>query len=184
MQHRTQILVAIVAASLVPLQSTAQGSGREAGTAPARKPADAAPLAGVVTRVIDGDTLVLRPPAGAPLEVRLRDIDAPESCQDWGPEARRALEEFALGKTAELRAGPRDAYGRTVGRVTVDGQDLGVRMVVEGHAWSTRTKWDNGPLVKQERQAMVLRRGLHAAPGAVVPWRFRETTKCPRPASR
>ena len=54
-------------------------------------------------------------------------------------------------------------------------------MVSEGHAWSTRTKWDNGPLVKQERQAMALKRGLHATPGAVMPKHFRVTTKCPPP---
>ncbi|MFO1294340.1 MAG: thermonuclease family protein [Rubrivivax sp.] len=137
--------------------------------------ATAAPavLSGVVTKVLDGDTLVVQPAGRAPLEVRLRDIDAPESCQAWGAEARQALEEMALGKTVELRTHARDAYGRVVGSVSVEGEDLGRRMVVEGHAWSTRSKWDLGPLVKQERQARALGRGLHATAGALQPREFR-----------
>ncbi len=143
-----------------------------------------APVEGVVTRVIDGDSLLLQPAGKAPLEVRLRDIDAPESCQAWGPEAKKALEEFALGKTAELRSFGRDSYGRTIGTLTIDGQNLGARMVQEGHAWSVRTRWDNGPLVKQERQAKALGRGLHSQGGAVMPRHFRATTKCPAPTAR
>ena len=137
--------------------------------------AAAAPAAlhGVVTQVRDGDTLVVQPVGGAPLEVRLRDIDAPESCQAWGAEARLALQELALGKPVELRTHGRDVYGRVIGSVSIDGEDLGRRMVVEGHAWSTRSKWDLGPLVKQERQARALGRGLRDGAGAVQPREFR-----------
>ncbi len=169
MPLRRTLLTAALLGALVPLPALAQ------------KRPDNAPLSGVVTRVIDGDTLLLQPAGKPPMEVRLRNIDAPESCQPWGPESKRALEEYALGKTAELRTSGRDSYGRVIGSLSIDGQDLGARMVVEGHAWSTRTKWDNGPLVKQERQAMALKRGLHAAPGAVMPRDFRATTKCPPP---
>ncbi|MFN8895336.1 MAG: thermonuclease family protein, partial [Betaproteobacteria bacterium] len=43
---------------------------------------------GLVVAVTDGDTLTLRLPDGQPVTVRLRDIDAPEICQPWGPEAK------------------------------------------------------------------------------------------------
>ncbi|MDE2613072.1 MAG: thermonuclease family protein [Burkholderiales bacterium] len=138
-------------------------------------PPPRAPIAGVVTKVIDGDTLDVQVAGQAPMRVRLRDIDAPESCQPWGVEARQALEEMALGKNVELRTYATDRYGRAVASVTVDGRDLGQAMVVEGHAWSVRTRWDNGPLVKQERQARALGRGLHATAGAVSPKEFRQT---------
>ena len=152
-----------------------------ADAAPAKRP-PARPVAGVVTNVIDGDTLDVQVAGQAPMRVRLRDIDAPESCQPWGVEARKALEEMALGKSVELRTYAADRYGRTVASVSVDGQDLGQAMVVEGHAWSVRTKWDNGPLVKQERQARALGRGLHATAGAVSPAEFRRMNgACPRP---
>lgn len=139
------------------------------------------PIAGVVTKVIDGDTLVFQPEGQADLTVRLRDIDAPESCQAWGAEARKALQDLALGKAGRLAPHGHDAYGRTVGTLEIDGQNVGKRLVEDGHAWSTRSRWDQGPLVKQERQARALGRGLHATPGAVMPKAFRQAHgPCPR----
>ncbi len=138
--------------------------------------AAAAPAAtshGVVSKVIDGDTLLFTPPGKAPLVVRLRDIDAPEICQPWGEQARRALAELALNKPATLRSVARDAHGRTLGSVAVDGIDLGPLLVAEGHGWSSRIRYDQGPLVKQERMARALGRGLHASGGALMPRDFR-----------
>lgn len=146
------------------------------GKPPSPRPA-VATVQGVVTKVTDGDSLwvmPLGPPGQAGIEVRLRDIDAPEICQVWGQEARRALEELVLGMTVDLRIIGRDTYGRTLGYVQADGVDVGRRMVEEGHAWSTRTRWDRGPLVKEERMAGALRRGLHGLPGAVMPRDFRQ----------
>ncbi|MFM7505325.1 MAG: thermonuclease family protein [Rubrivivax sp.] len=138
---------------------------------------------GLVVAVTDGDTLTLRLPDGQPVTVRLRDIDAPEICQPWGPEAKAALSELALNKLAILTPSSRDSYGRVVGRVTVEELDLGRRLVEEGHAWSTRTQYDRGPLVKQERMAKALGRGLHAqVPSAIPPWAWRrEKGLCPKP---
>jgi endonuclease YncB( thermonuclease family) len=128
---------------------------------------------GVVTHVTDGDSLWVTPPGQRGIEVRLRDIDAPEICQVWGEEARRALEALVLGRSVVLRITGRDPHGRTLGDVAVDGVDVGRRMVEDGHAWSIRTRWDRGPLVKEERMADALRRGLHGQPGAVMPRDFR-----------
>jgi endonuclease YncB( thermonuclease family) len=129
---------------------------------------------GVVTAVTDGDSLWLAQPGQRDIEVRLRDIDAPEICQVWGAEARQALEEWVLGKTVVLRIAGRDTYGRTLGQVLADDVDVGVKMVEEGHAWSVRTNWDRGPLVSQERMARALRRGLHGLPSPVMPRDFRQ----------
>jgi hypothetical protein len=52
--------------------------------------------------------------------------------------------------------------------------NINQRMVAEGHAWSVRTKWNQGPLVSQEKMAQALKRGVHASPGAVAPWDFRK----------
>ncbi|MEY3296151.1 MAG: hypothetical protein RLZZ451_2199 [Pseudomonadota bacterium] len=138
---------------------------------------------GLVAAVADGDTLTLRLPDGKPVTVRLRDIDAPEICQPWGPEAKAALSELALNKLAILTPSSRDNFGRVVGRVTVRDLDLGRRLVEEDHAWSTRTRYDRGPLVKQERMAKALGRGLHPQlPRAVPPWEWRrDKGPCPKP---
>jgi endonuclease YncB( thermonuclease family) len=63
--------------------------------------------------------------------------------------------------------------GVVSGAVRLDGEDLARRMVAEGHAWSTRVKWDRGPFVKEERMAKALQRGLHALRGAQTPADFR-----------
>ena len=56
-------------------------------------------------------------------------------------------------------------------------------LVENGHAWSARSRWDQGPLVKQEKMARALGRGLHAALGALQPKEFRRRHgRCELPA--
>ena len=118
------------------------------GAAPAAHAAAEAPVTAIVVRVIDGDSLVLRPPGGGrPIEVRLADIDAPEICQLGGAEAKKALEDLALTQTAVLRSSARDSYGRTIGRVMVGDIDIGKRQVEDGHAWSAQGRNGRGPLM-------------------------------------
>lgn len=146
-------------------------------------PAKPAPksVQGIVTQVTDGDTLWLKPADGKPIEVRLRDIDAPEICQPWGEESRKALSELALNKVASLQTYARDSHGRAVGVVMIEDTNVSRFMVENGHAWSTRSKWDNGPLVKQEKMARALTRGLHSQPGAIQPWEWRRSRgPCPK----
>jgi micrococcal nuclease len=163
------LIAAFAAAAVIP-----------AAAAPAPPPRT---LQGVVTQVIDGDTVLVAQPGQAPITVRLKDIDAPEICQAWGEDARRALQTLALNKQAELRLAGRDTYGRTVATIVVDGTSVGMRMVEDGHAWSVRFRDDRGPLVKQERMAKGLGRGLHAAGGAVMPRDFRRQTGGCKPAA-
>lgn len=145
-----------------------------ASAALAANPA-AGTMPGAVGHVIDGDSVRFVPADAtvAPIEVRLRDIDAPEGCQAWGREARAALAERTLGRSAVLVATGRDSWGRTLGRIVVDGVDVAPQFVADGHAWSHRTRWDQGPLVKQETAARALGRGLHAGGRAEPPWQFR-----------
>jgi micrococcal nuclease len=140
------------------------------GVAAAARPAL---LEGRVERVTDGDSVWLAPAAGPPVEVRLLGIDAPEGCQAWGPQARRALEDMVLRREARLQTQGQDTHGRTLGTLFVDGVNVNQRLVEEGHAWSMRFKWDQGPYVKQERMAQALGRGLFAGGGAVMPRDFR-----------
>lgn len=148
--------------------------------APAKAAATKA-VQGIVTQVTDGDTLWLKPADGKPIEVRLRDIDAPEICQPWGDDARRALSELTLNKVASLQVFARDSYGRAVGTLMIEDTNVSRFMVENGHAWSTRSRWDQGPLVKQEKMARALTRGLHSQGGAIQPWEWRRRQgACPR----
>ena len=155
---------AVVVVSIALIQGAA-AAPRRAAPQPA--------LQGVVTQVIDGSTLAFTPTGQAAITVRLRDIEAPELCQPWGTEARDALAELALKKPAVLRAAGPDAQGRTLGLVLVEEVNLSQRLVEEGHAWSARGRNGHGPLLKQERMARALNRGLHAGGSAMLPSDFR-----------
>jgi endonuclease YncB( thermonuclease family) len=155
-----------------------------AAAAQAAGPAKAAStkaVQGIVTQVTDGDTLWLKPADGKPVEVRLRDIDAPEICQPWGDESRKALSELTLDKVASLQVVARDKYGRAVGTLMIEDTNVSRFMVENGHAWSVRSRYDQGPLVKQEKMAHALARGLHSQAGAIQPWEWRRSRgPCPR----
>lgn len=147
---------------------------------PAAKAAAPAEQQGLVTQVVDAATVRFTPTGGSAITVRVRDIDPPEICQPWGSEAKAALSALVLNKPATLRAGPADAKGRTVGVLMVDEVNVGRRMVEDGNAWSVRWRNDAGPLVKQERMAKALGRGLHSTAGAVMPREWRRTRPCPK----
>jgi micrococcal nuclease len=141
--------------------------------APPTKPVS---IEGTVSRVVDGDTLWVKTEGDGepPVVVRLEGIDAPESCQVGGAESTAALTALALGRTVTVRVVARDEHGRTVARVFDGEKDLGDRMVRDGQAWSSRVVYDRGPYVAEERMALSLKRGLHAAGGAIQPRDFRK----------
>jgi endonuclease YncB( thermonuclease family) len=129
---------------------------------------------GIVTRVSDGDSLWLAPAAGgAPLQVRLQDIDAPEICQPWGPEARDALREMVLNRPVRAQVTGLDVHGRTLATIYLDTLNINQSLVKDGHAWSTRYQHDRGRYVADERLATALGRGFNRNGGAVKPWDFR-----------
>ena len=143
-----------------------------------KKGGAAAPVVidGQVSRVVDGDTLWVRTEGDGepPVVVRLEGIDAPESCQTGGADATAALTSLALGRHVSVRVAARDDHGRTVGKVYDGAKDLGYRMVRDGQAWSARYQYDRGPYMSEERMALALKRGLHAAGNAVLPRDFRK----------
>jgi endonuclease YncB( thermonuclease family) len=133
-------------------------------------------LPGLVTRVVDGDTLWFQPDEpGEPLvAVRLRGIDAPETCQAWGRQATAALREQVQGRPVTLRTHGQDDYRRTLGTLSVAGVDLNATLVAQGHAWAWRDAHGRSSYLEQESAARAAGRGAHAAPGAEPPWDFRK----------
>jgi len=150
--------------------------GAAAATKKPAPPAKPVLIEGTVSRVVDGDTLWVKTEGDGepPVVVRLDGIDAPESCQVGGAESTAALNALALGRTVTVRVVARDEHGRSVGKVFDGDKDLGDRMVRDGHAWSSRYQYDRGPYVAEERMALALKRGLHAAGGAIQPRDFRK----------
>ena len=128
----------------------------------------------VVTQVSDGDSVWVRVGHREPQRVRLRGIDAPESCQPHGRAARDALRNQVLGRTVLLHGRGSDDYGRLLRQITTQtGADVNAWMVAEGHAWSYRSRRGPGPYEAQQAQARAAGRGLWSRPDAVEPRVFR-----------
>jgi endonuclease YncB( thermonuclease family) len=113
-----------------------------------------------IERVVDGDTVVVSTDSGAAIHVRMLGIDAPEMrgrCPDETEQARRASRHLStllpsgsiVTLTSEAEGWTKDRYGRLLGRISIDGQDAGDRLVAKGLAryWSPpspRINWCRG----------------------------------------
>lgn len=137
-------------------------------------------LDGVVSHVTDGDTLWLRPASGPPVQVRLQGLDAPEICQPFGRQARQALAARVLHRTVRISVRARDKYHRSVGTLSLEGEDVGAWLVAGGFAWSARYRGRDGPYARQELSARQGRIGLWAG-HAVEPRVFRQRHGSCRP---
>ena len=138
-------------------------------------------LAGIVTRVADGDTLNLSS-NGRVYTIRLDGIDAPEAGQPFGRQARVELRALALSRTVTAAVTDRDRYGRVVARVLVWGTDLSEEMVRSGFAWHYARYSRDARLAALEQQARQQRRGLWAEATPVAPWDYRVGHARPSPA--
>ena len=85
----------------------------------------------MIKRTIDGDTVVTT--TGE--RVRLACIDAPERGSKGAAAATRSLREQVEGRRTGVRRITRDRYGRTVGELFPNGQNVGEELVNSGHAW-------------------------------------------------
>lgn len=130
---------------------------------------------GIVNHVSDGDTVWIRPSGGGrPRPLRIEGIDAPEICQAWGRQARDALAARVLHRRVTVNTTAVDDYRRPLGRLALEGQDVGQWLVQRGHAWSYRFRRDAGPYAAQERRARSRRAGLWATAQPVQPRLFRQ----------
>ena len=140
--------------------------------------ADSAPWrSAVVSHVTDADTLWVRVDgrSGKPLKLRILSIDAPEICQAGGPEAKRALEQFVLGRRVEYASSWHDGYGRALAEVRVDGADVGAWLVRRGLAWSYGFHRIPGRYASEQLAAMRESKGVFAAAHPMEPRLFRRT---------
>jgi endonuclease YncB( thermonuclease family) len=136
-------------------------------------PVAASDMTGTVVGVHDGDTITVRADWRT-VRIRLACIDAPELGQSFGARAKQRLSDLAMRRTVRVEVVDKDSYGRLVGRVSVDGDDLNLAMVQSGLAWHYRYHCPNDTaLADAERKARVERRGLWADPHPVQPHRWR-----------
>lgn len=78
-----------------------------------------------VRRVIDGDTFLTK---SRRTSVRLANVDAPERGTKGAVKATQGLRKLIQGKKVEVRTVARDAFGRAVANVKVDGKSVNKAM--------------------------------------------------------
>ncbi|MGV8120435.1 MAG: thermonuclease family protein [Candidatus Xenobiia bacterium LiM19] len=122
--------------------------------------------------VSDGDTIkVLN--NRVQVKVRLEGIDAPELHQDFGRKAKQFTSALVFGKTVTINTVTIDRYGRTVGRVIVNGKDVSLELVKAGLAWHYTHYSDDPALAKAEKVARAGKKGLWSMRNPVAPWDYR-----------
>ena len=95
-------------------------------------PALAADYPARVVGISDGDTLTVLRDGRERVKIRVAEIDAPETGQDFGSRAKQAASDLAFGKDVTIREVDRDRYGRTVAEVILPGgKSLGLELVRE-----------------------------------------------------
>lgn len=134
--------------------------------------ANAETITGRVVKVTDGDTITVLVDR-AQRRIRLSEIDAPERSQPFGNRARQALAGLVANRVVVVEVTDTDRYGRLIGRITVDVEDVNRQMVVNGFAWVYRQYMTDRSLLEDEARARDGGVGLWSDPHPVPPWEWR-----------
>ena len=131
-------------------------------------------LIGTVTRVFDGDTIVVQLDSG-PVTVRFDSIDTPEHDQPWGRQAAEALRNRIDGQRVALEVVSQDRYDRLVAVVFYGEQNVNAWLVEQGDAWAYRQYLRDDEFCVLEDGARAARRGLWSLPAGEwhAPWEWR-----------
>lgn len=136
-------------------------------------------LLGKVISVADGDTITVLDADKVQHKIRLAGIDAPEKKQAFGNRSKESLSDLVFDKTVNVETEKRDRYGRQIGKVLVNGQDVNLVQVERGMAWFYRqyqrkqSPNDRKLYEAAEDAAKAGRRGFWRDSDPVPPWDFR-----------
>lgn len=134
-------------------------------------------IEGRCIRVHDGDTvtvLVDTQDGKRQASIRLDGIDAPELGQPFATRSRDKLRELVLDRTCRVESRGPDKYGRTVGRVAVDGEDVNSTMLAMGMAWHYKKYDSRQSMEMKETAARESHAGLWQDPNPIPPWDWRK----------
>lgn len=143
----------------------------------------AATLSGRVVAIADGDTITILDSSNTQHKVRLAGIDAPEKKQAFGNVSKKSLSDMVYGKQVSVDYNKQDRYGRTVGKVNVDGVDANLEQVKRGLAWFYKKYQNEQPIedrldyLHAQEAAEHSKVGLWVEPTPIPPWDFRKSKK-------
>ena len=141
---------------------------------------NAATLQGKVVGVTDGDTITVLDANNMQHKIRLQGIDAPEKAQAFGQKSKQSLNQLVHSKQVTIEFQKKDKYGRTVGKVLLNGTDICLEQIKLGMAWhykqyaSEQPKEDRDIYAQAEMDARNQALGLWKDKTVTSPWEFRK----------
>lgn len=144
---------------------------------------EATTISGKVVGVADGDTITVLDDSNTQHKIRLAGIDAPEKKQPFGNVSKQSLSDLVYGKQVSVDYNKQDRYGRTVGKVIIDGTDVNLEQVKRGLAWFYKKYQNEQPLkdrldyLHAQEAAEKTKVGLWVDPKPIAPWDFRRAKK-------
>ncbi|PIT50202.1 thermonuclease family protein [Snodgrassella communis] len=129
-----------------------------------------------VIKISDGDTIRCLDNHNTPHRIRFAGINAPESKQAFGQKSKQALAGMIFQQQVQIDIKGTDRYGREIGIVYFNGQDINRRMVEIGYAWSYQRYPQKG-YAKVEMAARKQKLGLWKDPHPIYPENYRHLFK-------
>jgi endonuclease YncB( thermonuclease family) len=144
---------------------------------------NAGSLTGRVVGIADGDTLTLLDARNAQHKIRLSGIDSPEKGQPFGHACKKSLSDLAYGRVVAVESNKLDRYGRVIGKVLVNSQDVNLEQVRRGCGWHYK-KYQNKQILDDrlsynaaEESAKASKVGLWADNEPMPPWDWRKARR-------
>ena len=140
----------------------------------------AAEYQGRVVGVADGDTINVLDSSKTQHKVRLNGIDAPEKGQPFTNRSRISLAMMVYQREVTIVTHKVDRYGREIGKVLHDGQDVCLEQVKRGLAWHYKahereqSESDRNAYSAAEDAARAAKAGLWADKEPIAPWEWRK----------
>ena len=143
----------------------------------------AATIEGKVVNVADGDTITVLVNNNTQYKIRLQGIDAPEKAQPYGQKSKQSLHQLVHSKQVIVEYQKKDKFGRTIGKVLLNGADICLKQIELGMAWhykqyeSKQSHQDREIYAKAELLAQAKRLGIWNDKLPTAPWEFRKLKK-------
>ncbi len=133
-------------------------------------------LNGKITRVSDGDTVILTDEKGVRKKIRLDGIDAPEVGQEYGDVATEFVKKNALNKIARVEVIGIDKYDRVLGVVYVGDLNINEALLSNGLAWQYHYN-KNGKYTELVAEAKQKRLNIWSTNRSIDPYDWRKENK-------
>lgn len=137
-------------------------------------------IAGRIVNIHDGDTVTLLTQDKTRVKIRLVGIDAPELKQAYGRVSKGHLASLVANHSVVVDYHKRDRYGRTLGKILIDGIDANLEQVHDGMAWhfkkyrKEQSENDRISYTAAEDEAKKKKLGLWKDRNPVPPWEWRK----------